>query len=63
MIENTLPVGYLETFHIGQFPASMGNVTPTTVEANTPDKQWPLVTMLHQFLTDRNRDIWDLNGD
>ena len=50
------------TFHTGQFPESTGNVATTTTKANTPAGQRALATTLHQFLTDGNRNLQDLNG-
>ena len=62
-IVNSQPVGNLATFHTGQLPATSGTVATAIVKSNNNAKKRALTTTLHQFLTDGNIDLQDLNGD
>ena len=44
-------------------PAATGTVAASIVKSNNPVRQQALATTLHQFLTDGNSNLQDLNGD
>ena len=62
-IANNQPVGYLEISHTEHLPSATGTIRTATAKDNNHAKQWALATTLHQFLTDGNINLQDLNGD
>ena len=56
-------MGYLDTFDMELLASATGANATTIAKSNTPEEQQVLATILHQFLMDGNRNLWDLNED